>query len=49
MGMGWMVFLFASSLAETKTATRTMRSAAATSEKKDDHKGMDRGHSTINK
>jgi hypothetical protein len=40
---------YASSLAETKTATRTMRSAAATSAKKDDHKGMDRGHSTINK
>jgi hypothetical protein len=40
---------YASSLAETKTATRTMRSAAATSAKKDDHKGMDREHSTINK
>ena len=40
---------YASSLAETKTATRTTRSAAATGAKKDDGKGMDRGHSTINK
>jgi hypothetical protein len=40
---------YASSLTKTKTATRTARSAAATSAKKDDHKGMDRGHSTINK
>ena len=40
---------YASSLAESKTATRTTRSTAATSAKKDDHKGMDRGHSTINK
>ena len=38
---------YSSSLAETKTAmaTRTTRSAAATSAKKDDHKVMDRGHS----
>ena len=42
---------YASSLAETKTATATRmtRSAAATSAKKDDHKGMDRGQTTINK
>jgi hypothetical protein len=40
---------YASSLAESKTATRTTRSTAATSAKKDDHKGMDWGHSTINK
>jgi hypothetical protein len=40
---------YASSLAETKTATRRTRLAAATSAKKVDHKGMDRGHSTINK
>ena len=33
-----------SSLTETKTATRTTRLAAATSAKKDDRKGMDRGH-----
>jgi hypothetical protein len=38
-----------SSLTETKTATKTTRLAAATSAKKDDRKGMDRGHSTINK
>ncbi len=38
-----------SSLTETKTATRTTRLAAATSAKKDDRKGIDRGHSTINK
>ena len=40
---------YASSLAETKTATRTTRLAAATSAKKDDGKEMDRVHSTINK
>jgi len=40
---------YASSLTEMKTATRTTRLAAGTSAKKDDHKGMDRGHSTINK
>jgi hypothetical protein len=40
---------YASYLAETKMATRTTRSVAATSAKKDDHKGMDRGHSTIKK
>jgi len=39
----------ASSLTETKMATRRTKLAAATSAKKEDHKGMDRGHSTINK
>ena len=34
---------YASSLAETKMATRTTRSAAATSVKKDDGKGMEGG------
>jgi hypothetical protein len=40
---------YASSLAETKMATRTTRSATATSAKNHDGKVMDRGHSTINK
>jgi len=40
---------YASSLAETKTAARTTRSVAVTNAKKDDHKGMDRGHSIISK
>ena len=38
---------YASSLAKMKMATRMTRLTAGTNAKKDDHKGMDRGHSTI--